>query len=170
VAVERYRYVLEFPCPQLTDSKAGDFSKPTASDVSSLAELMFSAYQGTIDYDDETQEDAKEELRTYFRNQPILDHSAIQRGSNSYIAACLVSHLGSENTPLISYIMTRRESKRTGLARSLLEAVLMHLEMAGYSRVLATITEGNVPSERLFTSCGFERVDRKTDSMKEISI
>jgi len=163
VKPNRYRYVLSFPRSQLPESTAVEFSKPTVSDIPGLAELMLSAYQETIDDDDETHEDAEHEVRSFFRNHPMLDHSIFLTAGNDYTAACLVSYLDNENAPLIAYIMTRRGSKGTGLARSLLETVLMLLEASGHSRVLATISEGNVPSERLFTSCGFERVGRNTN-------
>ena len=162
MSTKRYRFALALPRPQLPVARPVEFSKPTVSDISGLAQLMLSAYQGTIDYDNETQEDAQAELRSYFHHHPMLDHSAILSSSNGYIAACLVSFLDNENVPLIAYIMTSHTSKRTGLARCLLEAVLILLQAAGHSRVLATITEGNVPSERLFISFGFERVDGKT--------
>lgn len=170
MTTNRYRYELLFPRSQFPDSTVVEFSKPTVSDIPGLAELMLSAYQGTIDYDDETHEDAEEELRSFFHHHPMLDYSTILIGSNVYNAACLVSYLDNENAPLIAYIMTRRRSKGTGLARSLLETVLTLLEASGHSRVLATITEGNVPSERLFTSCGFERLDRQTNSATEPSV
>jgi RimJ/RimL family protein N-acetyltransferase len=153
----RHKYILNLLGTQSSISSRNSISKPTACNTSALATLMLDAYQGTIDYDDETFEDAIEEVQNYFNNHPILNHSAILIRNDDCIAACLISYLEKQKAPLIAYIMTKRESKRTGLARALLDSVLVNLEVAGFTRVLAVITEGNVPSERLFNRCGFKR-------------
>ena len=155
---KRHRYVLDFPVAHSLVADTRNILKPAASDSTNLALLMLNAYQDTIDSDDETFKDALEEVQNFFNSHPLLDHSAMLAGEDSFIAACLVSYLEKHGEPLIAYIMTRRESKREGLARVLLGMVLSSLESSGYKRVRAVITEGNVASERLFVSYGFKRV------------
>jgi L-amino acid N-acyltransferase YncA len=122
---------------------------------------MLSAYQDTIDHDGESLDDARREVQGYFRGHPLLEHSVVIAGdpNDVLLSACLVAYLTDEEAPLIAYVMTRRASKMHGLARTILNDVLARLENAGHDVVLATITEGNTPSERLFGSIGFERLD-----------
>jgi RimJ/RimL family protein N-acetyltransferase len=63
-----------------------------------------------------------------------------------------------DDEPFIGYVMTRRDLKRTGLARVVTAVSLQGLAQAGYSRVVFYITEGNRPSEALFGSLGAKQV------------
>jgi RimJ/RimL family protein N-acetyltransferase len=59
----------------------------------------------------------------------------------------------------VAYVLTAPEWKRQGVALGLLVATLRALRDAGDEYVDATITEGNVASERLFAAAGFHRYD-----------
>ncbi len=160
MSIPRHRYSLSLPRSPSVAPAMMQFVNPVLTNTVSLAQLMFDAYQGTIDSEDETLEEAIDAVEQYFQDNPLETHSAVLMEEGVCIAACLVSYLEKQNAPLIAYIMTRRESKQTGLARLLLGDVLQKLEVAGYERVLAAITEGNEPSEKLFASYGFERMGK----------
>jgi L-amino acid N-acyltransferase YncA len=164
---QRHEYSLE-----LTDLDP-DVSSPIAtslqlrpaypSDAQALAELMIEAYRGTIDYDDETLEDAVGEIRAYLAGQrggrPMLPESRLAFVGSSLISACLAGEWRDRQLPLIAYVMTHGQWKNRGVGRRLVWAVLQALQQQGHRQVRAVITEGNTPSERLFSRLGFRKVD-----------
>jgi L-amino acid N-acyltransferase YncA len=136
---------------------------PQVVDLEELARLMLDAYKGTVDDDGETYEDALNEVRAYFSGErggpPLLDCSKVFELRRKIVSACLVAEWTERQRPIIAYIMTRAEMKMQGLARYLLFTTLRSLRDLEYSEVQAVITEGNIPSEELFTEMGFERLE-----------
>ena len=132
------------------------------ADADKLANLMLDAYRGTIDYQGENIDDAREEIRTCFRGGSggtfLQDISAVIIRDDLPVSACLCVKSDEHAYPLIAYSMTRASEKGNGLAQYLLASVLQKLKCAGYSGVTAVITEGNIPSERIFRSAGFRVV------------
>ena len=120
---------------------------------------MLDAYRATIDYDGEDLHDARKEVASYLNTNALRDCSVVVCDSNRLQAACLVSQLDGDHSPLIAYIMTRTDLKRKGLARYTLNKSLSYLKAEGYERALATITAGSTASEQLFGSIGFVRVE-----------
>lgn len=134
----------------------------TIADSEALAELMIDAYSGTIDYDDETLDDARAEMTRYFSGAygpPMLDCSWVIEVDDQVIAACLAAFWVDQ--PLISYVMTRADMKGRGLAAAVLTATLNSLYGEAHSSVTAIISEGNTPSERLHQRAGFTRVNQQ---------
>jgi RimJ/RimL family protein N-acetyltransferase len=127
---------------------------PTRNDRPSLADLMMSAYVGTIDYDGETVEQAAEEINGYFEHEALPYESRLAESHGIVRSVVLVSLV--EGDALIGYVMTRADDKSRGLASALLDLSMEAIWEAGYNRVRGFITEGNAPSERLFTRTGFE--------------
>lgn len=123
---------------------------------------MIDAYPGTVDFDDETIEDAINEIQAYLDGErggvPLLQFSRLALREDTLLSACLVAEWEQRQQPIVAYIMTRANSKNQGVARYLLTSVLRLLQDAGRTSVGAVITEGNTASERLFMSLGFERV------------
>ena len=146
----RYEIDLEGPLPGV---ESDDWRPVTEEDRDGLAELMLDAYRGTIDYEGETLEDAIHEVTRFLRDDDsMLEHSLAVEVDGALGSAVLVSMLRDE--PFIGYVMTRRDHKRTGLARHLVAAALGGLAGAGHRRVTFYITDGNEASERLFASLG----------------
>jgi L-amino acid N-acyltransferase YncA len=135
---------------------------PQVVDLEDLARLMLDAYRGTIDDDGKTYEDALNEVRAYFageRGGPQRgDCSKVYELRKKIVSACLVAEREEQQVPIIAYIMTDSEMKRQGLARSLLIITLRGLRDLEYTEAQAVITDGNTPSEQLFSQLGFERV------------
>lgn len=136
---------------------------PQVVDLEDLARLMLDAYKGTVDDHGETYEDALNEFRAYFSGErggpPLLDCSKVFELRRKIISACLVAEWTERQRPIIAYLMTRADMKRQGLARSLLFSTLRGLRDLEYSEVQAVITEGNTPSEQLFTKMGFKPLE-----------
>jgi hypothetical protein len=152
---KRY-YLLKLPAGAATYAPDSTYRRPTIDDHESLASLMLDAYTGTIDYDGETIDDARQEIGRYFAGKPLLECSNLCFDQGILVSACLIGIYDDPLTPLVGYIMTRGAFKRTGLAQRLLEASLGDLVRAGHKQVGAWITEGNKPSERLHLGLNFE--------------
>lgn len=77
---------------------------------------MLDAYVGTIDYEDETLEDAMGEVTSFLDDdRALLDRSYLVEDDGMIASAVLVSL--SEGRPFIGYVMTRASHKNHGLAR-----------------------------------------------------
>jgi RimJ/RimL family protein N-acetyltransferase len=130
--------------------------EPLLADRFGIADLMMSAYLGTIDYDGETFEQAVEEVDGYFADEALLAESRIAERDGIIHSAVLVSLV--EGEAFIGYVMTRADDKNRGLAGALLDLSVEAIWAAGYGHIRAFITEGNVPSEKIFPRTGFEVV------------
>jgi len=154
----RFEYTLNLA------SWAPSTAKPLAGrtvhkdDLEALATLLLAAYQGTIDDEGEGEAEAREFVQSFLSDSPILLCSRILEKDHIPAAACLVSV--SKNTPLITTIITHPDWKNQGLAGQVLCACLQDLKQNGHASVTAWITEGNVPSERLLSRIGFQRIIR----------
>jgi len=140
---------------------------PQIIDQEELARLMLDAYKGTIDDDGKTYEDTINEVRAYFAGErggsAREDCSKVYELRRKIVSACLVAEWTERQMPIIAYLMTGAEMKRQGLARSLLFTTLRNLRDLEYSEVQVVITDGNIPSEQLFSQLGFKRVDRPAE-------
>ena len=124
----------------------------TRADLVSLADLMLEAYRGTIDYEDETYEEAVAEVESFLGDRPLLEHSFLAEVAGATASAVLVTT--NREDPFIAYVMTHPAHKNRGLGRYLVSLAAASLADSGYDRVAPHITEGNVPSEALFRSVG----------------
>ncbi len=152
-----YRLALPAPLTMLTKHPTGGALRfPNVEETEPLAELMLDAYRNTTDFEGETTDDALSEVERYFagRNgEPLLDCSWVYESSGALLSACLVSM--HEGAPLIAYILTMSPWKGRGLGSFLLRQSLLSLQDAHFAEVRAFITNGNLPSEGLFTRFGF---------------
>lgn len=134
---------------------------PSIEDQQILAHLMLDSYHGTIDYDGETIDDAINEIRSYF-SEPFdpewLEFSWLAFIHNQLVCASLVSFGQKRNAPIIAYIMTDPHWKGRHLATVAIARTLRELWGKNYEEVWAVITEGNLPSEKIFTALGFARL------------
>ncbi len=136
-----------------------DIRRAQAEDAEELARLMLDAYVGAIDYANETLDDARKEMGEYLAGgygEPLLDHSWVCAAPDTLAGACLMADW--QGAPLVAFVMTRARWKSLGIAQALLQCSLVSLMNGGYTQVIAFITNGNTPSERLFARAGFSRV------------
>lgn len=138
------------------------FRTPAPDDHRLLAALMLDAYSGTIDDDGGIMEDAMTEVRNYFAGEygaPLPEASLLAAAPDgSGAAAVLITRWGRANLPLVAFVMTHPTRQGEGLGSLLLRRSLVALKEAGEPAVRAVITDGNVPSERLFAGAGFRRL------------
>lgn len=133
---------------------------PSIADQQILAGLMLDSYRGTIDDDGETIDDAIREVDSYFSHQDSgwFDYSWLAFMENDLVCASLVGFWKDRNSPIISYVMTNPQWKGKHFATIGVSRSLKSLAERNYTKVYAVITEGNIPSERVFERLGFKRL------------
>lgn len=127
-------------------------------DIPSLGMLMLESYRGTIDYEEETIEDAIEEIRSTIKGQygPFLrDCSLVIEEKGQIAAASLVVWSEAMKLPLLAYSMTDPDFKNQGMGTFLLKKSINALLAQGYKELCLVVTEGNVPAQRLYEKIGF---------------
>lgn len=153
----KVRYEIELA----TMTPVGDLDGPArsvkATDLEPLARLMLDAYRGTVDFDDETYDDAVSEVRSFLDDDPALEYSYLVEGDERVVGAVLVTMV--EGQPFVSYVMTDPEHKRRHLGRRLVHHALSQAHADGHQRAVFYITRGNTPSEALFAALGAVAVD-----------
>ncbi len=128
----------------------------TAEDTEALAKLMLAAYQGTIDYDGETLEDARREVKGAFQGKvgtfQELSSFAIEE-EGRFLSAIIIT-LWQER-PLVAYSMTHPEFKNRGMATFLLKSAINALLTFNYKELYLMVTDGNEPAQHIYEKVGF---------------
>jgi len=125
-------------------------------DQEALAELMLDAYKGTVDYEGESLEDAREEIGNIAAGKYgtfLKDHSFLSWEEGILASATLVTLF--EEKPLLAIGMTRSEFKRRGHAKELITASAISLQKAGYKSLDLWVTDTNEPAVNLYRKLGF---------------
>lgn len=138
--------------------KGLELRMPVASDREQLASLLVDAYAGTIDYEGESLDDARGEMDGYLTGEADLETSRVAVSDSEIVAAVLMSRIAG--IPMVGYVMTRTRMKNQGLASALVDHAVAASWAAGDDALRAFITDGNHPSERVFTRAGFEPIGR----------
>lgn len=153
----RYEIDLSNPIPSPESDVGLHIRTITSGDLVGLARLMLDAYLGTIDYEDESLDDAVEEVRSFLDDpDSLLDRSYMVMDSEEILSAVLV--LMSQGQPFIGYVMTVPSHKKQGLARLVTTYAMKRLADDGHEKVVLYITDGNTPSENLFGAIGAVQV------------
>ena len=125
-----------------------------------LAELLHSAYAGTVDDEGEDGEAALSEIRETLNGQygELLEESSgVVVGNGTLTSAIIVTlYRGS---PLIAYILTRPSRQRHGYATELITRACDVLAAQGYEAVNLAVTVGS-QGESLYRALGFVEVVR----------
>ena len=160
---EKNAYILDLSAPKFAAvQRTADIGLNTvirpvvSSDAEALAELMLEAYRGTIDYEGEEIEGAREAIADFFSDAPLLGASMIASVDGAAASAVLVISLDAG--PFISFVVTHPVHKRTGLAAQVVTAACQRLVDSGENKVSFAITDGNVASETLFGRLGAVRL------------
>ncbi|MDF1798678.1 MAG: GNAT family N-acetyltransferase [Planctomycetota bacterium] len=162
----RYRLRLPLPnppsepaFPQPNPPEVPAFQPATLQDQAALGELMLDAYKGTVDYEGESLEEAREEVLRLMQGAYgtfLGEHSRLAWEEGSLVSAALVTLF--EGRPLLAFSMTRARCKRRGLARSLITASALSLQAAGHLGLDLWVTDANTPAVTLYRAMGFEPV------------
>jgi predicted GNAT family acetyltransferase len=129
-------------------------SHPRAGHRDALAALMLDAYRNTIDDEGESLGDAYRAIDHYFASM-LRPHSFVAFDDTEPIAFAFV--LIVNDVHYIDPVVVASTWKRQGLGTAVVGRCLRSLAAAGVGEVGATITDGNVASERLFGRLGFRR-------------
>jgi len=119
-----------------------------------LAALMLDAYRNTIDDEGESLDDALNAVDYYLASILRLHSHVVLDGTDVVGFAFVVVVNGVH---YIDPVVVAAARKRLGVGEALVRRCLSSLADEGVSEVGATITDGNVASERLFVKLGFNR-------------
>ncbi|MGI9667330.1 MAG: GNAT family N-acetyltransferase [Acidimicrobiia bacterium] len=122
------------------------------SDREALAHLMLDAYVGTIDYEGETITEAFDAVDEWFAGSSLLSHSFVAATDARPVSAVLAMWI--DDAPLIGIVMTHPDYKNVGYGRAVTHRALKSMASEGHDRVVLYITDGNTPSERMFSALG----------------
>jgi hypothetical protein len=130
----------------------------TVADDDALAGLMERAYAGTVDEDLGGNSDGAVEVAGWRASGALAEVSvAVVDAHDKLLAASMCS--GSWHREVwISYVITEPAWKGQGLGTAAVaESIRLIRERSGVD-VFTAVTDGNVPSERLLATVGFERL------------
>lgn len=140
------------PPPEILVRNVADDDDPA------LARLMERAYAGTVDEHLDDNDDGDVEIAQWRTNGADPTTSVVLHDhAGAPLAAALVSTL-DDTTALLAYVITDPDHKRGGLATVAVSSALVELTVADRRVVIAAVTEGNEPSQRLMARFGFERL------------
>ena len=128
---------------------------PAQADRDAVAALLLDAYRGTIDDEGEDESDALKAAEHYLATSHH-PYSLLAVRSEAVIAMSFVVVVKERH--YVDPVATAANFKGMRLGRSVVCQSLSLLASDGIEEVGAVITDGNLPSERLFTSLGFSRV------------
>lgn len=134
----------------------------TSSHQAKLARLMWAAYQGTVDYDGETLEEATKEIEHTFEGgygALLSDCSFVISDESDQLLISAILITLYQDAPLLAFSMTHPDYKRQGYGRILVREAMAALTEAGYSEVYLSVNCANEPALGLYHSLGFREVE-----------
>ena len=127
---------------------------PVDADRDALAALLLDGYRNTIDDEGEDLDDAYIAIDEYL-TRIERRYSFVVFEQDIAVAFSFVVVVNEIH--YIDPVVVAPARKQRGLARATVQLCLAALAAAGSAEVGATITDGNVASERLFAGLGFAR-------------
>jgi len=128
-------------------------------DIRSLGILMWESYQGTIDYEGETLEDAILEIHETINGKygPLLERCSFFIEENGQaLSACLMTWSEEMKLPLLAFSMTHPDFKNQGMGTFLLKKGINALLIQGHKELYLVVTEGNIAARHLYEKIGFQ--------------
>jgi GNAT superfamily N-acetyltransferase len=130
----------------------------TDSDDAALAGLMERAYAGTIDEQLGGNSDGAVEVAEWRAAGALAEVSvAVVNADDTVVSASMCSGRWDREV-WISYVITEPTWKGRGLATAAVAEAVRRIRERSEVVVLAGVTDGNVPSERLLGTGGFKRI------------
>ena len=140
--------------PRSTEPRVRPFSY---GDREQLGSLLFDAYLGTIDQEEDTLEQAHAEIRKTIDGE----YGTFLPGSSMVVerlgllqSAALLTRF--HNRPFLAFSITRPDSKNLGLARACINSAMAELLATGEHELHLVVTLANAPAFHLYKSLGFE--------------
>jgi ribosomal protein S18 acetylase RimI-like enzyme len=129
----------------------------SADDRERLGALLFDAYLGTIDQEEETIEQAHAEIDKTIAGEYgafLPSSSMVMERLGILYSAALLTRFRSR--PFLAFSFTSPRSKNQGLARACISAAMAHLRAEGEHELHLVVTLANAPAVRLYKALGFE--------------
>ena len=129
----------------------------STGDRERLGALLFDAYLGTIDQEEDTIEQAQAEVEKTINGEYgdfLPGSSMVVERSRSLLSATLLTRF--HNRPFIAFSFTSPDSKNQGLARACIRASMLNLIAEGEIELHLVVTLENAPAVHLYKSLGFE--------------
>jgi ribosomal protein S18 acetylase RimI-like enzyme len=154
----RQHMVAALPGPETVD--VAGLRTVRRDDAAMLADLMMSAYVGTIDYEGETRAQALEEVQdTLAGRRGPFDWEASRVIAQDAALASAALVITWRDEPFVCFSMTAGPVKRQGLARACLLASMNNLTSRGATRLRLLVTRANLPAVGMYRKLGFEWQD-----------
>jgi len=129
-----------------------------------IAELMVEAYTGTIDFEDDTVDDALRELATAASGEygdPLRQHwLEVVREDGAPCSAIICTRFAE--IPFVAFTFTGHRDAGRGLATTLVADVASALRAEGETSLSLGVTVGN-PAERIYERLGFRDAERPAE-------
>ncbi len=130
----------------------------TDADDRALATLMERAYAGTVDEQLGGNSDGAVEMAEWRAATPLVEVSVVAVDADDQAVSASLCSGARDGEVWISYVITDPAWKGQGLGTAVVAESVRLLRDRGALDVLAGVTDGNVPSERLLAAVGFEHV------------
>lgn len=131
--------------------------------ITEIAEAMYDAYEGTIDYEGENLSQTIDELKRLFTGSygPLMEEASYLIMEDNKVVSALLTCL-YRGEPTITYTFTRKEAQRLGYATALIAKAEQELYRNGFHSLFLYVTLENTPAIRLYESLGFIEVPLTT--------
>jgi L-amino acid N-acyltransferase YncA len=123
-----------------------------------LASLMERAYAGTVDEQLGGNSDGAVEIAEWRAGSALPEISVAVVDADDTVAAASMCSGTWHSEVWIAYVIAEPAWKGRGLGAAAVAESISRIRQRSTVSVLAGVTDGNVPSERLLASVGFERV------------
>lgn len=129
----------------------------SSGDRQPLGTLLFEAYLGTIDQEEDTIEQAQAEIDKTIDGEYgvfLPSCSMVVERSGALLSAALLTRF--RDRPFIAFSITSPGSKNQGLARACINSAMAVLLASGEHEVHLVVTLANAPAFHLYKALGFE--------------
>ena len=130
----------------------------TDGDDGALAGLMERAYAGTVDEQLGGNSDGAVEVADWRAAGPLGEFSVAVVDDDDIVMAASMCSGNLADKVWISYVITEPAWKGRGLGTAAVAESVRRIRERADVDVLAGVTDGNAPSERLLATVGFERL------------
>ena len=133
------------------------------AELPAVGRLMYDSYLNTIDYDNETIEDAEQEVIQTFGGKygDVLQYCSLvaKDCDGTMMSAVVFTATSEELPPLLAFAMTRPLFQGRKLSATLILKALDLLSSRGVMQCDLVVTEGNDRAIRLYQKIGFRCLD-----------
>ncbi|WP_424412002.1 N-acetyltransferase family protein [Paenisporosarcina sp.] len=128
----------------------------TQQDITKVAATMLEAYEGTVDQQEETLQEAILEVEKIINDGygPFIAEASYWIEMNDEAAAVICINLWNKK-PLITEIYTGKKFLHQGMASTLIRASMDRLTRMGYDELALNVTAENSNALQLYEKLGF---------------